>query len=94
MTTTAQSNVSIIVEINLTENKRGNLFIHHTHEHRFQPKKRDLYCVYEGIFRKTPVMHARFVVGNPNRRITKNKLIRQRSQRSLLQNRQVEREKK
>ena len=42
--------------------------------------------VYEDIFQNTPAMHATLVVGNRNRRDTKNELIRKRPKKTLLYN--------
>ncbi len=62
------------------------LFIHYTHEKRFRPFKRDLHQVYDNVFKGTPVMDVKLIVGNRNRRDAKNELIRKRPKPSLLQN--------
>ena len=72
---------------NPTTNKKAKLFIHYTHERRFQSNKRDLHRVYEETFQSTPAMNATFVVGNRNRRDAKHELIRKRPSRALLQDR-------
>ena len=65
-------------------NYGDRLFIHYTHEKRFQSMKRDMHRVYENVFRSTPVMDLKLVVGNRNRRDAKNELIRKRPKRALL----------
>lgn len=62
------------------------LFVHYTHEKRFETFKRDMHSAYEHVFVNTPAMHAKIVVGNRNRRDTKNEIIRKRPPRTLLQN--------
>ena len=66
--------------------RRDRLFIHYTHEKRFRPFKRDMHRVYEDVFRSTPAMNVKLVVGNRNRRDAMNELIRKRPKRSLLTN--------
>ncbi|CAF1289540.1 unnamed protein product [Rotaria sordida] len=65
----------------------GNkLFVHRTHEKRFKSYKQNMHRVYEDIFKDTPAIHAKLVVGNRNRRDTQNELIRKRPKQTLLQN--------
>jgi len=61
-------------------------FVHYTHEQRFNSFKRDMHHVYEDIFKDTPAMNAKIIVGNRNRRDAKNELIRKRPLQRLLQN--------
>lgn len=69
--------------VNSTTNK---LLVHYTHEKRFESFKRDMHTVYEDVFANTPAMHAKIVVGNRNRRDTRNELVRKRPQRTILRN--------
>ena len=62
------------------------LFVHYTHEKRFESFKRDIHSGYEDVFVNTPAMHAKIVVGNRNRRDTRNEIIRKRPPRTLLRN--------
>ncbi|CAF4038986.1 unnamed protein product [Adineta steineri] len=62
------------------------LFIHYTHEKRFRSFKRDMHQVYDNVFKNTPAMNTKLIVGNRNRRDALNELIRKRPKRSLLQN--------
>ena len=61
-------------------------FVHYTHEQRFNSFKRDMHHVYEDIFKDTPAMNAKIIVGNRNRRDAKNELIRKRPPKRLLRN--------
>ena len=70
-------------KVNSNTNK---LFVHYTHEKRFESFKRDMHTVYEDVFAKTPAMHAKIVVGNRNRRDTRNELVRKRPPRTILRN--------
>ena len=45
-----------------------------------------MHQVYNRGFQNTPVSDVQLIVGNRNRRDAKNPLIRQRTKRSLLQN--------
>ena len=63
-----------------------NLFIHYTHEKRFQSMKRDMHDVYDHVFRNTPAIDAKIIVGNRNRRNLNNELIRKRPKQTLLRN--------
>jgi hypothetical protein len=61
-------------------------FVHYTHEKRFNSFKRDMHQVYEDIFKDTPAMNAKIIVGNRNRPDAKHELIRKRPLKRLLQN--------
>lgn len=54
-----------------TFNNHNKLIIHYKHEKRFQTLKRVLHQVRNDIFRDTPVIHTRLIVGNRNRRDAK-----------------------
>ncbi len=41
---------------------------------------------YEDVFKNTPAMDVKLIVGNRNRRVAKNDLIRKRPLKSLLKN--------
>jgi hypothetical protein len=45
-----------------------------------------MHQVYENIFKDTPAMHVKLIVGNRNRRHAQNELIRKRPKKTLLQN--------
>ncbi|CAF1379607.1 unnamed protein product [Adineta steineri] len=66
------------------------LFLHYTHEKRFKPFKRNMHRVYQNVFKNTPAMDLRLIVGNRNRRNAKNELIRKRPKRSLLQCKKIQ----
>ncbi len=78
-----------------TNNKPTNysdkFFVHYTHEQRFNALKKDMHRVYDDVFRNTPAMYTRMIVGTRNHRNTKNELIRKRPKRTLLQNRITQR---
>ncbi|CAM2721334.1 unnamed protein product [Rotaria socialis] len=57
-------------------NYEEKLFLRYTHEKRFKVFKRDMHCVYEHIFKSTPAMYTKLIVGNRNRRQATNELIR------------------
>ena len=61
-------------------------FVHYTHEQRFNSFKQDMHHVYEDIFKDTPAMNAKIIVGNRNRRDAKHELIRKRPPKRLLRN--------
>jgi hypothetical protein len=67
-------------------NHEDQLFIHYTHEKRFQSCKRDLHAVYTDVFKDTPGMYTKLIVGNRNRRDARNELIRKRPKKTLLTN--------
>lgn len=69
-----------------TTSNDDKLFIHYTHEKRFQSCKRDMHRVYEDIFKHTPAMHAKLIVGNKNRRNAQHELIRKKPKKKLLNN--------
>ncbi|CAF1431400.1 unnamed protein product [Adineta steineri] len=70
-------------------NYADRLFLHYKHEKRFQPFKRNMHQIYQNVFKNTPAMDLRLIVGNRNRRDAKNELIRKRPKRSLLQCKQI-----
>jgi len=45
-----------------------------------------MHQVYEAIFKNTPVVDVKMIVGNRNREDTRNELIRKRPKPSLLKN--------
>ncbi|CAF1340395.1 unnamed protein product [Adineta steineri] len=49
-----------------------------------------MHRVYQNVFKNTPAMDLRLIVGNRNRRNAKNELIRKRPKRSLLQCKQMQ----
>lgn len=65
------------------------LFLCYTHEKRFQPVKRNIHQVYGNVFKNTPAMDLKLIVGSRNRRDAKNELIKKRPKRSLLQCKQI-----
>ena len=67
----------------------NRLFLHYTHEKRFQRVGRNTHHVYENIFKNTPSMDLKLIVGSRNRRDAKNELIQKRPKRSLLQCKQI-----
>jgi hypothetical protein len=71
--------------------RKDRLFIHYTHEKRFQSFKRDMHRVYKNVFTHTPAMGVKLVVGNRNRRDARHELIRKRPSRSLLQSTAIKR---
>ncbi|CAM4946911.1 unnamed protein product [Rotaria socialis] len=74
-------------EQNKQEHTYGNkLIVHYTHEQRFQTFKSDMHRVYDNVFKDTPVADVKLIVGNKNRRSSKNELICKRPKRSLLIN--------
>ena len=86
-----QPNDSAMETTVTTENKpatsSGNkLFIHYRHEKRFRSFKRDLHRVYDNVFRGTPAMDVRLIVGTRNRRDANNELVHKKPKQWLLQN--------
>ncbi|CAF1369265.1 unnamed protein product [Adineta steineri] len=71
-------------------NYADRLFLHYKHEKRFQPFKRNIHQIYHNVFKNTPAMDLRLIVGNRNRRDAKSELIRKRPKRSLLQCKQIQ----
>ena len=67
-------------------NKDDKLFVHYTHEKRFQSLKRDMHQVYQNTFGNSPAIYSRLVVGNRNRRNQQHELIRKRPKKTLLKN--------
>jgi hypothetical protein len=45
-----------------------------------------MHRVYEDVFKNTPAMYAKLIVGNRNRRDAKNELIRKRPKKTLFNN--------
>jgi hypothetical protein len=90
-----QTDDQIMKEQTTTNKKPTNygdkFFVHYTHEKRFHTLKKDMHTVYDDIFRNTPAMYTKLVVGTRNRRDAKNELIRKRPKRTLLQNRITQR---
>ena len=67
-------------------NNSDKLFVHYTHEKRFQSLKRDMHKIYRDIFGNTPAIYSKLIVGNRNRRNAQHELIRKRPPKTLLQN--------
>jgi hypothetical protein len=76
-TTTANKNIY---------DKDDKLFVHYTHENRFQSLKRDMHQAHKNIFGNTPAIYSKLIVGNRNRRNAQHELIRKRPKKTLLQN--------
>ena len=70
-------------------NYADRLFLHYTHEKRFQPVGRHIHHVYDNVFKNTPDMDLELIVGSRNRRDAKNELIQKRPKRSRLQCKQI-----
>ncbi len=70
-------------------NYTDQLIVHYTHEKRFEPFKRDMHRVYENVFKNTPAMNLKLIVGNRNRPNATNELVRKRPKASILQNKRI-----
>ncbi|CAF1164425.1 unnamed protein product, partial [Adineta ricciae] len=70
-------------------NYADRLFLHYTHEKRFHPLKRGMHHVYEKVYKYTPAMDLKLIVGNRNRRDATHELVRKRPKRSLLRCKQI-----
>ncbi len=73
----------------IPRNFGDQLFVHYTHEKRFQPSKRDIHQVYDNVFKNTNAMNLKIIVGNRNRRDAKNELIHKRPKPSILKNKPI-----
>lgn len=78
--------------IDKVKNYGNKLFIHYTHEKRFQSFKRDMHQVYQDVFKDTPAMDVKMIVDNRNRRDTRNDLILKQPKQALLQNKAIKSE--
>ncbi|CAM4840032.1 unnamed protein product, partial [Rotaria magnacalcarata] len=67
-------------------NYEEKLFLHYTHEKRFNVFKRDMHHVYEHTFKSTPAMYTKLIVGNRNRRQASDELIHKRPTQAFLLN--------
>ncbi len=67
------------------------LFVHYTHEKRFESFKRDMHTINDNVFKNTPVMDLKLIVGSRNSRDTRNELVRKRPKLALLQNKRIKR---
>lgn len=75
---------------NQTENKSQNkLYIHYTHEKRFQTMKPDLHEVHKEILNQSATKNVKMIVGNRNRRNATHELIRKRPEQILLTNKSI-----
>ena len=81
-----ETNEEPIESTNTTKQNKDKLIIHYTHEKRFASSKRDLHQNYKDVFGDTPAMNIKMIVGNRNRRVATNDLIRKKPKRSLLKN--------
>lgn len=63
------------------------LFIHYSHEKRFQSMKRGLHEVHEGLFSQSANRNVKMIVGTRNRRSANHELIRKRPPSFLLKDR-------
>ncbi len=70
-------------------NYGDQLFVHYTHEKRFQPFKRDMHQVYDNVFKNTPAIDMKLIVGNRNCRDAKNELVHNRPKAALLRNKRI-----
>ena len=43
-----------------------NLIIHYTHENRLINSKKDIHRIWNDLFRRTPVIHTRLIIGTKN----------------------------
>ncbi|CAF3852581.1 unnamed protein product [Rotaria magnacalcarata] len=82
-----------IDKTNIT-NYQEKLFIHYTHEKRFNVFKRDMHHVYEDTFKSTPAMYTNLIVGNRNRRQASDELIHKRPTQTFLLNHITQRQQK
>jgi hypothetical protein len=81
---TDQQNNNDTTTTTTTKYNVDKLFVHYTHEKRFEPFKREMHHLYDDIFGPTPAMEAKLIVGTRNRRDAKNELIRKRPKKNLL----------
>ncbi|CAF1477700.1 unnamed protein product [Didymodactylos carnosus] len=81
---TDEQNNNDITTTTTTKHNVDKLFVHYTHEKRFEPFKRDMHHLYDDIFRTTPAVEAKLIVGIRNRRDTKNELICKRPNKNIL----------
>jgi hypothetical protein len=70
-------------------NYGDKLFFHYTHEKRFESFKRDMHKIYDTVFKNTPAMDLRVIVGNRNRPDAKTEIISKRPKLSLLQSKRI-----
>jgi hypothetical protein len=76
---------SIEITVEQKQDKFKNaIFIHCTHEGRFQGMKRELHDIHQSFFESTPNENIRLIVGNRNNRNTDFELARKRPHPSLL----------
>lgn len=66
--------------------QQDRIIIHYIHEGRFRSFKKDLHQIHQNVFKNTPALGTRLIVGNRNRRSAKFELIRKRPSRKLLKN--------
>ncbi|CAM4844616.1 unnamed protein product, partial [Rotaria magnacalcarata] len=61
-------------------------FTHFTYEKRFETCKRDMHKVYNNVFKDTPAMYTRQIIGHRIRRQAHDELIHKRPNKTFLQN--------
>jgi hypothetical protein len=81
-----QSEETTKTDENKKKKAEDQLIIHYTHEKRFTSTKREMHEKYADVFKNTPAMNVRLIVGNRNRRAATNDLIRKKPPKSLLTN--------
>ncbi|CAF1948564.1 unnamed protein product, partial [Rotaria magnacalcarata] len=76
-----------------SEQKNSNydekFFTHFTYEKRFETCKRDIHKVYNNVFKDTPAMYTRQIIGHCIRRQAHDELIYERPNPALLQNTRI-----
>jgi hypothetical protein len=86
---TEQPDDSTVTKHEHVTDLQDRFFIHYTHEKRFRPFKRDMHQLYDKVFKQTPAMAIRIVVGNRNRQDGGKELIQKRPKQYLLLNKQT-----
>ncbi|CAF3064899.1 unnamed protein product [Rotaria socialis] len=89
-----QPNASTKQTEKATSNFDEKLFIHFTHEKRFQSYRADMHQIYTDVFQQTAAMYTRLIVGNRNRRESQKELIRKCPTEGILQNKITKKPKK
>lgn len=72
------------IPITSNKTKQDRMIVHYIHESRFRSFNKGLHQIHQQIFKNTPALGTRLIVGNRNRRSSKFELIRKRPSRKLL----------
>ena len=69
-------------QLNKQSKRKDHLLIHYTYEKRLRNDKKDIHQLWNQVFKETPVLSTRLIIGNYNNRNMTQELVQRNPRRS------------